>query len=82
MRISEVLSGNAAEMRSSFNPSAALFVFNHWDRVQANVKNESERDEIKKRELEKLSSVWPNIDVEQQVFFLSVTEVSKLNNIS
>ena len=62
--------------RSCFNPKAALFVFNHWDRVVANTTTPEELETTKQLGLQRLQEAWPDVDVESQVFFISVKEVS------
>jgi predicted GTPase len=54
----------------TFNPRAALFVFNKWDKIKDDVKTT-----IKDVVLEKLRSKWPKakFDEEDQVHYLSVT---------
>lgn len=56
-----------------FNPRSAIFICNKWDTVA-----EAERQEVKNYVKGKLEKVWSDFDFENQVFFLSLTEVGYL----
>jgi predicted GTPase len=62
---------NMSSLRT-FNPRAALFIFNKWDKIREDTKMM-----IKDVVLEKLRNRWPTLDEEDQVHYLSVTEAKK-----
>ncbi|XP_074646569.1 uncharacterized protein LOC141902645 [Tubulanus polymorphus] len=52
-----------------FDPRSAIFIFNKWDQVP-----EQSRDSVADNMTSKLQC-WPGLDIDEQVFFLSITEV-------
>ena len=51
----------------------ALFVCNKWDQVPP-----EERETVKKHVTEKLQKVWPGIDLESQIIYISTKNATKV----
>lgn len=52
----------SCENQAGFSPKSALFVFNKWDVVP-----KKEVEEVKSETIQKLSMLWPGLDVDTQV---------------
>ncbi|XP_064632152.1 uncharacterized protein LOC135490705 [Lineus longissimus] len=55
-----------------FNPESAIFVLNQWDEVE-----NSARENVRRRNINKLKRLWPGLKEEKQVYCLSVKEAQK-----
>ena len=63
------------EREESVSSQCALFVCNKWDQVPKN-----EVAEVQDHVIKKLKKLWPGIDPNSQITYMSVTEASIAQN--
>ncbi|XP_064632151.1 uncharacterized protein LOC135490704 [Lineus longissimus] len=71
--LKQITSNTSEGQLQVFNPQSAIFIFNKWDEVP-----DASKEELKKRNIEKLKKMWSGLDEKKQIYYLSVKQARRL----